>query len=351
MTEYIIHKTNEGIQHMTERVFITGIAGFLGSHLADAFLKDGYEVAGNDNLCGGYRSNVPRDAEFHEVDCTNLNRMKKAMGDADVVYHTAARAHEGLSVFSPAQINESIYQATTCTLSAAADIGIDRFVYCSSMSRYGEQEPPFTEDMEPAPQDPYAISKVASEEMVKLMSDVHEFDHIIAVPHNIIGPRQRFDDPFRNVASIFINRMLQGKQPIIYGTGEQKRCFTFVQDNVRPLKTLAHHEEAEGEIINIGPDDEFITINTLAETIAEIIDFDLDPIYVEGRPQEVELANCSADKARELLGYETHYTLRDGLKEMVAYIKEEGPREFDYDHLRLEIVNEKTPETWTDQLI
>jgi UDP-glucose 4-epimerase len=187
--------------------------------------------------------------------------------------------------------------------------------------------------------------------MVKLMSDVHEFDHIIAVPHNIIGPRQRFDDPFRNVASIFINRMLQGKQPIIYGTGEQKRCFTFVQDNVRPLKTLAHHEEAEGEIINIGPDDEFITINTLAETIAEIIDFDLDPIYVEGRPQEVELANCSADKARELLGYETHYTLRDGLKEMVAYIKEEGPREFDYDHLRLEIVNEKTPETWTDQLI
>jgi len=336
---------------MTERVFITGIAGFLGSHLADAFLEEGYDVAGNDNLCGGYRENVPGDAEFHEVDCTDLADMKEAIGDANVIYHTAARAHEGLSVFSPSQINESIYQATTCTLSAASDIGIDRFVYCSSMSRYGEQEPPFTEDMDPAPQDPYAISKVASEKMTRLMSEVHGFEHVIAVPHNIIGPRQRFDDPFRNVASIFINRMLRGKQPIIYGDGEQKRCFTFIQDNIRPLKKLAHHDDVTSEVINIGPDDEFVTINTLAETIAEILDFDLNPIYVKDRPQEVELANCSADKARELIGYETRYTLKDGLEEMVNYIEDQGPREFDYDHLQLEIINENTPETWTDQLI
>ncbi|MFD1597930.1 NAD-dependent epimerase/dehydratase family protein [Halobellus rarus] len=336
---------------MGSKVYITGIAGFLGSHLADAFIEAGHEVAGNDNLCGGYESNVPDGAEFHRVDCTDLDELKSAMGDADIVYHTAARAHEGLSVFSPAQINESIYQATTCTLSAAADNGVDRFVYCSSMSRYGEQETPFTEAMEPKPQDPYAISKVASEELVALMSDVHGFDYVIAVPHNIIGPRQRFDDPFRNVASIFINRMLQGKQPVIYGDGEQKRCFSFVQDCVRPLKKLAHQDVVVGETINIGPDDNFITINTLAEVIADILKFDLDPIYMKDRPQEVKLANCSADKSRRLLGYETQYTLRDGLEEMVDYIQREGPREFDYDHLELEIVNDKTPETWTEQLI
>jgi UDP-glucose 4-epimerase len=218
------------------------------------------------------------------------------------------------------------------------------------MSRYGENETPFTEDMRPRPQDPYAVSKVAAEKMTRLMADVHGFEHVIAVPHNIIGPRQKFDDPFRNVASIFINRMLQGKQPIIYGDGEQMRCFTFVQDNVRPLKKLAYRDNVVGEVINIGPDDEFITINTLAETIADILEFDLDPIYMKERPQEVELANCSADKARELLDYETHYTLRDGLEEMVDYIEREGPKPFEY-HLDLEIVTEDTPETWKNEMI
>ncbi|MDS0300274.1 NAD-dependent epimerase/dehydratase family protein [Halogeometricum sp. S1BR25-6] len=335
---------------MEERVFITGIAGFLGSHLADAFIEEGYEVAGNDNLIGGYESNVPSEAEFHRIECQDVDAMKEAMGDADIVYHTAALAHEGLSVFSPALINDHLYQATSGTLAAAADCGINRFVYCSSMSRYGENETPFTEDMEPRPQDPYAVSKVAAEDLTELLADVHGFDYVVAVPHNIIGPRQKYDDPFRNVAAIFINRMLRGQQPIIYGDGEQKRCFTFIQDDVRPLKRLAHEDNVVGETINIGPDDEFITINTLAEVIADIIDFDLDPIYVPERPQEVELANCSADKARDLLGYESRYTLRDGLEEMIEWIRAEGPKEFEY-HLDLEIVTEDTPDTWKEQMI
>ncbi|WP_434530804.1 NAD-dependent epimerase/dehydratase family protein [Haloarcula sp. NS06] len=333
-----------------DEVFITGIAGFLGSHLADEFLRQGYDVAGNDNFVGGYEANIPADAEFHEVDCKDISSMKSAMEGADIVYHTAALAYEGLSVFSPSRINQSIYQATTATLTAAADVGIDRFVYCSSMSRYGENDMPFTEDMEPQPQDPYAVSKVAAEEMVELMADIYGFDYVIAVPHNIIGPRQRYDDPFRNVAAIFINRMLQDKQPIIYGDGEQKRCFTFIQDDVRPLQKLAHYDNVTGEVINIGPDDEFITINHLAETIADILEFDLDPIYKPDRPQEVKLANCSADKARNMIDYEAEYTLRDGLQEMAAWIEERGAKEFEY-HLECEIVNEQTPETWTNELI
>jgi UDP-glucose 4-epimerase len=340
-----------GIETETpDEVFVTGIAGFLGSHLADVFIEEGLDVSGNDNFSGGYESNIPERAEFHEVDCKDVWEMKEAMAGADVVYHTAALAYEGLSVFSPARINQSIYQSTSATLAAAADAGVDRFVYCSSMSRYGENETPFTEEMEPQPQDPYAVSKVAAEEMVELMADVHGFEYVIAVPHNIIGPRQRYDDPFRNVAAIFINRMLQGKQPIIYGDGEQKRCFTFIQDNVRPLQKLAHYDNVTGEVINIGPDDEFVTINHLAETIADILDFDLDPIYKPDRPQEVKLANCSADKARDLLDYETEYTLREGLEEMVDWIEQRGAKEFDY-HLECEIVNEQTPETWTNELI
>lgn len=331
-------------------IFITGIAGFLGSHLADHFLAEGDEVAGNDTLIGGYIENVPDAAEFHRVDCTDVEGMKAAISEVDVVYHTAARSYEGASVFSPAAVTESVSQATSAVLAASVDAGIDRLVYCSSMSRYGENDLPFTEDMTPKPQDPYAVSKVASEELTRVMADAHGFEYVIAVPHNIIGPRQRYDDPYRNVAAIFINRMLQGEQPIIYGDGEQKRCFSYVGDVVRPLATLSTRAAVVGETINVGPDDEFVTINTLAETIADVLEFDLDPIYVAGRPQEVKLANCSAEKARELLNYRPHYSLRDGLEEMVDWIEERGPRAFDY-HLDLEVVTDETPATWTDRLL
>ena len=172
---------------------------------------------------------------------------------------------------------------------------------------------------------------------------------VIAVPHNIIGPRQKYDDPYRNVASIFINMMLQGRQPFIYGDGSQKRCFSFISDVVEPLMNMATYDNVVGEVINIGPDNEFITIRRLAEIIAEILDFDLDIRFTKERPQEVHMANCSADKARRLLGYEAKVPLRVGLQAMVDYIRQRGVRPFTY-HLDLEIVNEKTPETWSKRL-
>ncbi len=332
------------------KVFITGIAGFLGSHLADALLREGHEVSGCDNLIGGYLDNVPNGAEFYQIDCQYLNTMNKLLKGVDIVYHTACTAYEGLSVFSPNLICQNTYQITASVASAAISQNVKRFVYCSSMARYGEQESvPFVETMIPKPQDPYGISKFAAENMLKCLAEVHGMELVIAVPHNIIGPRQKYDDPYRNVASIMINMMLQGKQPIIYGDGEQKRCFSFVQDDIYCLMKMGFADNIIGEIINIGPDEEFITINTLAQTIANLLNFDLDPIYVGGRPQEVKLATCSANKARKLLGYNTRYSLEDGLEEMIKYIKSRGTRKFRY-HLDVEIINKKTPETWTNKM-
>jgi UDP-glucose 4-epimerase len=332
------------------KIFISGVAGFLGSHLADKMLEEGHEVVGCDNLIGGYLDNVPTDVEFYQYDCNFLNSMVKITKDVDIIYHTAATAYEGLSVFSPYFVTKNIFQNTSSLLSAAIQNDVDRFVNCSSMARYGENEIPFTEDMTPKPQDPYGIAKVASENLMKNLSEVHGFDFVNAVPHNIIGPKQRFTDPFRNVASIFINRMLQGKPPIIYGDGEQMRCFSFVNDCIQCLNRMAFDKHIVGETINIGPDEEFVTINKLAETIAGELDFHLKPIYMPGRPQEVKLATCSADKARKLLGYETKYTLEEGLKEMIDYIKWKGPKPFKY-HIDLEIINDKTPKTWKDRLM
>lgn len=332
------------------RIFISGVAGFLGSHLADAFLKDGHDVVGCDNLLGGYLDNVPSAVEFHQYDCNYYNSMVKITKDCDVVYHCAATAYEGLSVFSPYIVTKNIVQASVSMITAAIANKVKRFVYCSSMARYGTQEVvPFTETMNPKPQDPYGIGKLSVELMLKNLCEIYGMEYVIAVPHNIIGPRQKYDDPYRNVASIMINLMLQGRQPIIYGNGEQKRCFSFVDDDIDILKQLAINDKAIGEVINIGPDGEFVTINELASTIADILNFDLNPIYKKGRPQEVFLANCSANKARELFNYNPKVQLKDGLIAMIEYIKRRKPKPFKY-HIDLEIVSELTPTTWKDKI-
>jgi UDP-glucose 4-epimerase len=334
-----------------KKILITGIAGFLGSHLADKFLDKGYSVYGIDNLIGGYESNVPNNVTWWIEDLNNFESIEPMFKDIDVVIHTACTAYEGLSVFSPALINKNTSGITASVLSASIKHNVKKFVHMSSMARYGAQEiTPFTEDMVPKPQDPYGISKYSAELLVKNISETHGMNYTILVPHNIIGPRQKYDDPFRNVASIMINRMLQGKQPIIYGDGQQKRCFSFIDDVIEPIINACESDIVNGKTINIGPDEEFITINELAKMISKILDFELNPIYVDSRPQEVREANCSADVARNMLGYKTKVTLEEGLTELVNWIKFQGIKDFNY-HLPLEFITEKTPKTWIDRLI
>lgn len=331
------------------RIFISGIAGFLGSHLAEHFLADGHEVVGCDTLIGGELINVPPDAEFYQYDICRRNSMVKITKGCDVIFHAAATAYEGLSVFSPHLIVENIVTGSASLFSAAIANGVKRIIFCSSMARYGTNEVPFKEEYEPRPQDPYGIAKLSAEHILRNLCEIHNVEYVIAVPHNIIGPRQKYDDPYRNVASIMINLMLQGRQPIIYGDGSQMRCFSFVEDDIYCLKEMVFRDNVLGEVINIGPDEDFITINQLAETIADLLNFDLKPIYMPGRPQEVKLATCSAEKARKLLGYQTKTSLRAGLQQMIDFIIESKPRRFRY-HLDLEIINDKTPKTWVNRL-
>ena len=333
------------------KVLITGVAGFMGSHLADSFLAKGYDVVGIDNLLGGYEENVPSGVDFHNIDLDNLELIQPLFEDVDLVVHTACTAYEGLSVFSPSLVVRNTMQITTNIMSACVRANVKKIVHLSSMARYGAQEVvPFVESMVPKPQDPYGIAKYGAELMIKNIAETHGLNYVILVPHNIIGPRQKFDDPYRNVASIMINRMLQGKQPIIYGNGEQKRCFSFMQDVIDPLMIACETDVAHGRIINIGPDEEFVTINELAHKLSIILDFKLEPIYMPGRPQEVFHANCSANLAREILNYKTTTSLEAGLVELVNWIKSKGAREFSY-HLPLEFVTDKTPKTWTDRLM
>jgi UDP-glucose 4-epimerase len=310
----------------------------------------GHTVAGNDTLIGGYVDNVPKQAEFFQIDCCDVEAMTKSMQGSDVVYHCAATAHEGLSIFSPSFITRNIFQASVATISAAIQNKVKRFVYCSSMARYGNQEYPFKETQTPKPVDPYAIAKVAGEDVLKCLAELNNMEWVIAVPHNIVGPRQRYDDPFRNVMSIMINRVLQNKPPIIYGDGSQMRCFSFIDDCIFCLERLAFDPEIKNDIFNIGPDEEFITIQHLANIIIRELNFDGKPAYIADRPNEVKYATCDATKARTCLGYTTSTTLIDGVRSTVQYIKEKGPKPFDYSY-PLEIINEQTPKTWSEKLM
>lgn len=347
------------------KIWITGIAGFLGSHLRDALIDDGHIAYGNDSLICGDITNIQdtvdskSGANMALADCRDFDRMKDLLQlwKPDVLVHCAATAHEGLSSFSPSFITKNIYEASVATFSAAIASGVKRIVYMSSMSRYGggmghdnypnELSPPFDEDEHLcAPVDPYGIAKVAAEDTLKVLCQTHGVKWSIAVPHNIIGPRQRSIDPFRNVAAIMINRIKQGKPPIIYGDGSQTRCFSPIKDCIPSLLKMIDGA-ADGEVVNIGPDDGEISVNELAYKIMNLVGYKGQPILMPDRPNEVKNAYCSSDKARRLLGYEPRQSIDDCLKEMVEYIK---PMPFVYD-FPLEIVTDKTPETWTEKLI
>lgn len=347
------------------KIWVTGIAGFLGSHLAEQLDNDGHVVSGNDSWVCGDPKNIPEGIRAPKIDCRDHDGMLEVLKEfgPDVLVHCAATAHEGLSSFSPSFITKNIYEASVTTFSAAIAAGVKRIVYMSSMSRYGNGTtfntimkhgdgspivctfgPPFKEDYHiPAPVDPYGVAKVAAEDTLRILAKTHNIAYSILVPHNIIGPRQRYVDPFRNVASIMANRCLLGLPPIIYGDGEQTRCFSPVKDCI-PSIIKAIHGASDGEVVNIGPDSGEITIKELAARIIGLTGAEPFALHRDDRPNEVKHAYCSSDKARRLLGYEPQQSLDDCLKEMIEEIKRKGPKPFVYD-FPIEIT-EGCPPTW-----
>jgi UDP-glucose 4-epimerase len=144
--------------------------------------------------------------------------------------------------------------------------------------------------------------------------------------------------------------MLQGKAPIIYGDGQQKRCFSYIDDCMSCLIPMLDQKNLNKQVINIGPDEEYVEINKIAEICSNITGTNLPPIYKNSRPREVKYATCSADKARELLNYKTSISLKEGIEKTFEYIKNRGTRPFDY-NIEIEINNELTPKTWTQKEI
>tara|TARA_Y100000816_G_scaffold17067_1_gene11162 strand:+ start:119 stop:1120 length:1002 start_codon:yes stop_codon:yes gene_type:complete len=330
-------------------IFITGIAGFLGSNLADYYIKKNYKVSGCDNLIGGSLENIHKKVKFYKADIEDFNKLNQILKNVDIVCHAAAYAHEGLSNFSPFSFSKNNLVGSVSVFTAAINNGVKRIVFCSSMARYGNLKPPFKETDVPKPVDPYGISKLAAEKMLINLCETNNVEYNIAVPHNIIGPKQKYDDPFRNVVSIMTNLILQKRNPIIYGDGNQKRSFSDIDDCIYCLDKLLLNKKINKEVVNIGPDNNFMSINNLYEILSNKLQSNLPAKYYKDRPNEVKYAYCSSNKAKKILGYKTTVAVEDSIQKVVNYIKKKGPKKFLYNY-DIEINNKLVPETWKKRI-
>ena len=319
------------------KILITGVAGLIGSRLADWITANHpeHEIIGIDNLSGGYKNNVNSYVKFYEIDCKD-----KGIKDIfethkpDYVYHFAAYAAEGLSPFIRTYNYQNNLEATANIVNECIKHDVKRLVFTSTMAVYGHGNPPFDESHTPAPIDPYGIAKYACEMDIKVAGEQHGLDWCIIRPHNVYGNKQNIWDKYRNVLGIWMNQHMNDLPMSIFGDGEQKRAFSFIDDCLEPLWKAAIDKRASKEIINLGSGI-FYTINEANSILREVIG-DGTYIHKEGR-HEVKDAHPTWDKSVVLLDYKDVTPLHDGLEIMWHWAKNQPKREqFVWDSYEIE---------------
>lgn len=309
------------------RVLVTGGAGFIGSHVADALLQRGHTVTVLDDLSGGDRANVPTGAAFVQgsvVDAALVDRLC-AEHRFESIVHLAAYAAEGLSHFIKRFNYTNNVIGSVTLLNAAINTGVRRFVFTSSIAVYGTHaDLPLTEDTPVHPEDSYGIAKHAVELELKACRDLFGLEYVIFRPHNVYGTRQNIGDPYRNVIGIFMNQILQGKPMTIFGDGAQSRAFSYIDDVAPVIADSVEGDAYLNDVFNIGADRPY-TLNELAAAVAGAMG--VAPAVVHLPPRtEVEHAYASHAKVRRLSGRHDETPLTEGLSRMAAWVRRHGAR-------------------------
>jgi UDP-glucose 4-epimerase len=309
------------------RVLVTGGAGFIGSHVAEALLARGHEVTVLDDLSGGFDDNVPAGATFVRGSVTDTAFVDAtfAAGRFDYVYHLAAYAAEGLSHFIKRFNYTNNVLGSVTLLNAAINAGVRGFVFTSSIAVYGASpELPMTEETRPEPEDSYGIAKYAVERELVTCRSIFGLDYMIFRPHNVYGPRQNIGDRYRNVVGIFMNQILQGRPMTIFGDGTQTRAFSSIEDVAPVMAEAMECEAAWNQVFNIGADQP-CTLNDLARAVSRVMGADTGIVHLPAR-REVLHAHSTHDKLRRILGTRSGTPLEEGLERMAAWVKAHGAR-------------------------
>jgi UDP-glucose 4-epimerase len=309
------------IQLASQRVLVTGGAGFIGSHLVDALVNRGYEVTILDNLSSGRVKNIEthlnnRMVQLVKGDLRSIDTVKEASTDVDAVFHLAAITSVPYSVENPEITKEVNAKGTRNLLDASIVSNVKRFVYVSSCSVYGEPRYlPVDEDHPLDPISPYAESKIIGEDYCREFYDAHELGTVTLRLFNVYGSRQ-IDNEYSGVMTKFIRSITQGKPPIIYGDGKQTRDFVHVRDVVQALLLSVDNDEAIGEVFNIGSG-KSVTIGQLCQTILRKLAAESQPIYREQRRGDIRHSYANISKAERILGFKPIVSLDDGLAEIL----------------------------------
>ena len=330
-----------------KKILVTGGAGFIGSHVAEALINRGYAVTILDDLSGGFLDNVVRGVSFVEGSINDVALVERLFEQERYAYvfHLAAYAAEGLSHFIKRFNYNNNLIGSVNLINASVNYGVKCFVFTSSIAVYGASpQLPMTEETPPRPEDPYGIAKLAVEQELRVCKEMFDLDYIIFRPHNVYGERQNIGDKYRNVVGIFMNQILQGKPMTIFGAGTQTRAFSHIADVAPIIAESIEAPQAYNQIFNIGADQPY-SINELAECVARAMGVEPAMIHLPAR-NEVINAYSSHEKVARVFGERNLVPLEEGLQRMAAWVKQHGARQSQkFDNIE---VMKNFPAAWLD---
>jgi UDP-N-acetylglucosamine/UDP-N-acetyl-alpha-D-glucosaminouronate 4-epimerase len=311
---------------MAETYIVTGGAGFIGSHLVERLLKDGFRVRVVDNLSTGKRENLAHLSgfEFFDVSITDKDALTPIFAGADYLLHQAALPSVPRSVANPLETHEQCVTGTLNVLLAARDAGVKRVVYAASSSAYGDIQGDFKDEtMPPHPMSPYGVAKLAGEYYCQCFTEVYGLETVSLRYFNVFGPRQDPASKYAAVIPLFITSMLKGERPVIYGDGLQSRDFTYIDNVVHGNLLAARAPRAAGQVMNLAMGGN-TNLLQLVEKINALLDVTIEPIFTPERMGDIKHSRASIDRAGELLGYEPIVDFDTGLAHTLEWYRNQG---------------------------
>ena len=311
----------------TARYLVTGGAGFIGSHIAEALLRRGESVRILDNLATGRQDNVNAlqglsgHLEIIEGDLRDAETVRAAVEGTEFVFHQGALASVPRSIADPVRSLETNINGTQNVLLAARDLGVRRVVYASSSSVYGNTPTlPKHEDMPTSPMSPYAVQKLTAELLCGVFTRIYGLETVSLRYFNVFGPRQDPASEYAAVIPRFLTALLEKRRPIVFGDGEQTRDFTYIENVVQANLLAATAPDAAGAAMNIGCG-ERISLNHVLELAGDLLGIKVEPDYREARPGDVRDSLADISKARRLLGYTPGVHFKEGLARTLEAMK------------------------------
>jgi nucleoside-diphosphate-sugar epimerase len=310
---------------ITTRALVTGGAGFIGSNLANELIRQGAKVRIIDNFVSGNRHNLEEiagDFDFIEGDLNDDSAIKPAVADVDVIFHEAALPSVPRSVDNPRETHQACVNGTFNLLVNAKESGVRRVIYAASSSAYGDQPTlPKIETMSPDPLSPYAAAKLMGEYYCRVFNRVYGIETLSLRYFNVFGPRQDPSSTYSGVISRFIDALMKGTTPVIYGDGEQTRDFTYIANVVDANIRAAQTSSGIGNVMNVA-NGEKVSLNQLLETLKKITGkSEVTADYLPARNGDVKHSQADNARAVEWLGYSKLTDLEEGLKKTIDWWK------------------------------